>query len=482
MLRTSKIEQVLKNKFNFLEDMYQSIEGLFNHPKSEEIYDNKEDYDLQIVKAYRSENNDFLYLIEKTNFGFRLYFDEIHDFQKEKTIKEILHWDNLPTESKKKEIYSIKVIAIPNNPTEAFKTVNETYMNEVYEKVQGFYNKSEKKESIEMTNQEKEDLAHKILMIGGVTVFYSTTNNVEELKNFMDYTNKVYDDSFYIDLIKEDCKSNNTSLFDQQIKIKNLIEVCKNNNYTSLDKAYEFNDLDNHVWIDDKNNLLISDQNIYFYIKLNDEKNYTIYMGFKDLVTFDEFKNNIENNNISKFKDVFLEVTNNQTTYINQCYNECFTLDLDFSVEAMERDELMEINYPEDIYSYEYQKNYIMNKYNYSEFEFIVQAMMTTGGGFEYDENNGSFYTTSVKYEEDLKEAKNDRDVPVKEMTYLNPKVFNYLNNDWKDALEYAVEVLKRDRPTPVVYTGDNVDDALDKAIKFFELKLNKLKTKPAIK
>ena len=45
------------------------------------------------------------------------------------------------------------------------------------------------------------------------------------------------------------------------------------------------------------------------------------------------------------------------------------------------------------------------------------------------------------------------------------------------------VEVLKRDNPVPVAFEGDNPKDAVQKAIKYFEIKINKLedKNKPKI-
>ena len=70
---------------------------------------------------------------------------------------------------------------------------------------------------------------------------------------------------------------------------------------------------------------------------------------------------------------------------------ECLELDIDYSKRAMINEKVLEINYPVDITSYEYQKNYYHHCYGLNEFEFIAQAMMTLGGGFDYDRNKGAF-------------------------------------------------------------------------------------------
>ena len=132
---------------------------------------------------------------------------------------------------------------------------------------------------------------------------------------------------------------------------------------------------------------------------------------------------------------------------------------------------VLEINYPVDITSYEYQKNYYHHCYGLNEFEFIAQAMMTLGGGFNYDKKKGAFINDRAKYIENLKEAPSTREQPVKNFNYLYPTDITYLNKDWLDAIKYAVDVLKNDRPIPMVFTKTDVNESLNSAIEYYENK-----------
>lgn len=70
----------------------------------------------------------------------------------------------------------------------------------------------------------------------------------------------------------------------------------------------------------------------------------------------------------------------------------------------------------------------------------------------------------------------NTRDVKIEQFNYLSPKSNSYLNKDWLEAIKFAVEVFKRDNPKPIVYyNAENEQEVIDKAIKYYELKINKL-------
>lgn len=74
---------------------------------------------------------------------------------------------------------------------------------------------------------------------------------------------------------------------------------------------------------------------------------------------------------IKELKDVALKVENGKIINLNYSLMYCFELDMQFSVTAMKERWIFKKEYPVDITSYQYQKDYYAHKYKLSEFAFI---------------------------------------------------------------------------------------------------------------
>ena len=152
-------------------------------------------------------------------------------------------------------------------------------------------------------------------------------------------------------------------------------------------------------------------------------------------------------------------------------------MDLEFSFKAMRQDGYGDKEYPVDVYSYEYQKNYYYTKYGVDEFNFLAQAFLTSSGGFDYDKEKGALIDDSVIYLENIEVEDQSKQMKQTSFNYCCPKKISHLNEDWLKGLKYMVSVLKTDRPLPSVFEGDNPEDAVNKAIAYYDIKIAKLNT-----
>lgn len=78
----------LKKETTFIDDVKKASVKFFEKGKLETLYqsDNRE------VKAYRDDNENLIYVFDKNKNKLTINFEEIYDFNKDSSIKEILHW------------------------------------------------------------------------------------------------------------------------------------------------------------------------------------------------------------------------------------------------------------------------------------------------------------------------------------------------------------------------------------------------------
>lgn len=484
------IAEALNKNNDFIAEMDKATTKMFNDVGCEELFKNKK----REIKAYRDDENAVIYLFDKKDNKIEVLIEEIHSFNKKGSIKEIIHWDIIARGNKVEELHKPKVIVCDYDR----KAMNKEITEEVFEE-QMLNGKSEEESKTLMSfiSNIKKVFGEKYLnnseflnafLKSGVecTSDVGTIQQYCQLLSDKGYMKNI-DKEFFKGLTVEAFKDYQPKLADWIIGMNSMLKSCEENKFTSYKKAYEFNDLDNHVWT--KNGkLVVSSQNLGFYFHIQDDNNFKIYTLFKEYESEDKEISRIEkaisSGTINELKDVFMEVKDGQITALNDAYMYCFELDMKYSVKAMKEDGVLKVEYPVDITSYEYQRDYYHHRFGLNEFEFIAQAMMTLGGGFEYDKEKGIFVDDSITYIPNLPKAPNTRDVKIEKFTYLSPKSISYLNKDWLDATKFAVEVLKRDNPKPIVYyNADNEQDAINKAIKYYELKIGKLENnnKPKI-
>lgn len=289
-------------------------------------------------------------------------------------------------------------------------------------------------------------------------------------------------DALYEEMLKPVVSSLDVSWVFPQVSA--LKSACVDHGFIDCERGYRFNDLDNRVWLSGVN-LVLSNQNFGFYIQGDDAATFKVYLldaedSEQVVAEVARIENGMLKGTLSKVGDVILEVVSGCVTFANGAYLESLELDLRHAVLSMTAEELVVVSYPEDIRSYAYQYAYYHKQYGVTEFEFIVQALLTLGGGFDYDKESGIYYCNRVKYLKDLAKAPDTRSIPVSEFNYLHTRGLHnisHLNEDWLDALKYLVAVLKSDKPVPVVYYAKTAEEAVSKAITILDSLIAKLES-----
>lgn len=479
------ITQALGKETKFIEEVNAATSRFFDNPSLEVLHKSKG----REIKAYRDLENMVVYIMDKQDKKISVNVDEIHSWNKDRSTKEIIYWQYKEKNGKvEKNLHMHTVIEcnlnVPKKKTEKkkFPATEEEFVQELMDKAK---TEEQKETFTNIISSIKKVFGEKFLSNEDFTKMGEEKSNVicstnvgtlqqyTELLNQKGYLSEVYPDDFFSNLNKEGIPKYQQMLADWVIGMNGMTKACEENKHTSEKKAFEFNDLDNHVWTQ-KGDLILTNQNIGFYFKTQDDNNFIVYFLDEDKDP-SKIDKKLKEGTIKELKDVALKVENGQIVNLNYSLMYCFELDMEFSVKAMKEEGIFKIEYPVDITSYQYQKDYYAHRYGLSEFEFVAQAMMTLGGGFDYDKEKGNFIDDGVKYIPNLPKAENTRDRTFKGFNYLYPKKISHLNADWLDGLKYAVEVLKRDMPKPVAFEGDDEEDALKKAIKYYEVKIAKL-------
>lgn len=479
------IAEALTEHDKFITGINKATSQLFSDTQCETLFKSEK----REIRAYRDDANAVIYLLDKQKNNIDVKISDIPYYNKEKSIKEIIHWDIIAKNIATKKTFNLYLPLIITCDLNK-KEINKNLTEEQFEK--------------NMLNSGSENDEKSILsfiaciksMYGNNYLSNSTffnaffnkevkcTSDVSTLQQYTHFlSNKGYmssiESEFFKQLTVSAFSDTQPKLTDWVINIKAMLTSCKANQFISYQKAYVFNDLDNRVWINN-DKLVISDQNLCFYVDIKNDNNFKIYALSKeyarDTKIIEKLEQAITNKTVNELKDVFLEVKEGQIIALNNAYTYCFELDVIYSVKSMKTDEVLRVTYPVDITSYAYQRDYYHYKFGLTEFEFIVQAMMTLGGGFDYDKEKGIFVNDNVTYIPNLPKAPNTPDIKIETFRYLSPKSISHLNKDWLTAIKFAVTVLKRDNPKPVVfYNAENEQDAVDKAIKYYELKIREI-------
>lgn len=484
------ITDAMSQETEFVANVTEATKRLFDSDSLEVLYTNKN----REIKAFKDMDNMVVYVLDRQDKKINVNIDDIHDFNKKKSIKEIIYWEYKEKNGKVEDLHMATVIECSLEKAKKSESKKEK-LPKTEEEFEATLRKK--------MPEENQDLADRFMKtLKGVygenflsnpdfiSGFSKSENHVvcstdvgtiaqyTELLNKKGLLAEVYPDDFFMKLNVGAIPKYQAMLPDWIIGMNGMRKACEENKYTSYKKSFEFNDADNNVWVK-QDKLLVTSQNVGFYFYIKDDNNFNVYLLEKENKGLDKeikrIESAIEDGTVREIKDIVLKVENGKITNLNYSLMYCFDLDMEYSVKAMKDQGIYTVEYPVDMTSYQYQKDYYANRYGISEFEFVAQAMMTIGGGFDYDKEKGIFIDDSVKYIPNLPKAKNTRDQTFKKFNYLYPKKISHLNADWLEGLKYAVEVLKRDRPAPIAYEGDDVEDALNKAIKYYEIKISKL-------
>lgn len=489
MRENNPVSHAISKETKFLDEITAATSSFFENENLEVLFkDNQRE-----IKAYRDNENMCIYVLDKTDKKITINIDDIHDFNKKSSIKEIIYWQYKEKNGKAEDdLHMVTVIdCIFEKEKKVKKELPQTEEEFETKLLQTLTTEDEKAGLQKMIASLKRVFGDNYLSNEGFKSGFEGTgtrvecstdvSNIEgymKLLNDKGYMSSVYPMEFFRKLNESAYPKFQAMLPDWQFAMNGLRKACEENKHTTQDKAFFFNDSDNYVWAK-KNKLFLTNQNIGFYFDIKDDNNFVVYFLAKEYCSINKEIKRIDTalkeGTLHPLRDIAFKVEDGKVTSLNYSLMYSFELDIEFSVKAMKSEGIFTMEYPVDTTSYQYQKNYYAQRFNISEFEFVAQAMMTIGGGFKYNKELGNFVDDGVKYIPNLPEAPNTRDQKFTGFNYLYPKKISHLNADWLDGLKYAVEVLKRDRPIPIAFEGDDVQDALNKAIKYFEIKIEKL-------
>jgi len=482
-MHTNPVRNALRNETQYLENIFNATEKFFNESKDLELLWDKKGRQL---KAYRDDKNKLIYLIDKNGKNLTIYSDEIHDFNKKEPTKAIIYFDIMTENGRKlKDIYKHKILEFGEQKgpiredIDLKETLKQVFADKAEEMFKSFKflfgdNFIKNAEFLEYVG-----LTQKI----DCTSDISSINKYSKLLNKLQYMEKEYPIDFFENLNAESHKEILVKIPGLVTNIKFLIKMCEEHNFKTRKNAFEFNDADNYVWLE-KGKLTVTSQNVGFYFDIYDDNNFTVYFLNKEYNSVTKEINRInkaiKEGTLDKLGDIVLQITNGKLTAFNQSYMYCFELDVDYSAKAMEENGLGQQEFPVDITSYQYQKDYYCHRFGITEFEFLAQAFLTLGGGADYNKEKGEFVFSDIKYVPNLPEAPNTRNEKTTKFNYCAPKKVSYLNSEWLEGLKYMVEVLKNDRPIPVVHYSQSKEKAVEEAIKMYEGVIKKNESKAA--
>lgn len=297
-------------------------------------YYKKEDREL---KVFRNTENTKLYMLEKQKNRINIFLDNIESFQSDNSTDDLMKYPKMSVDSNK-PIYSYKLLSVPAKIEE----IDNKNLFDELEKL----GDAVKKEIEAFKKMFKKELSEDPYFLANMKEqSFTSTSGLSDLKNLIEVFHKnncienKYSDEFLKTLAKELLPEVKMGLSDFIESIELLKKSSIENGFNSEQSAFEFNDLDNHVWLkDDK--LIITDQNCGFYVDMINKDNFDIYFlekEYKD--TMEEIarvENCIKSNKINQIDSTILSVKDGEVVFADNQLLYVLELDVHFSVEAMQ--------------------------------------------------------------------------------------------------------------------------------------------------
>ncbi len=330
---------------------------------------------------------------------------------------------------------------------------------------------------------------------------YTFSNDIHDISLFIkflqshSYLTYLSHDEFILELITQSSECYKDNFYYLSSSIHNMIECAINNDMYSYETSAEFNDCDNNFWITHLNTVIISEQSVMYCICYKDLYNYDVYaintdeypeelydeynqnyesISFRDFLVLN-LEQKIQNNNID-FQNKVFSLTDNKVIFINPLFFDYLFSSLKHFIAFLKLNHDLHEKYPEDVYSYNYQKKYFKHKYNLDEFKFLCQSFLTLGGGFDYDEKKGALFQSDIEYIPDMFEPEEKTNISVQQIPYLYPQKVSFLNKDWTQGLIYLVEQLELNKPDFIAhdFKYKTKEEAFKKSIAYLKKVIKK--------
>jgi len=407
--------------------------------------------DMRVAKAFRLGN--IIHVFERMSGGeITAYQDQCYDFEDDKSLEAHLQYGLSSMREKSKEIYSW------HNVFSTKTELSEIAMDsEKMALLENMLKDMEEKDLVQC-----DDIKEIMAMFSKVGGFVKTTSSIESLMLLSDILAEYVDMErfsfeFYLSLA-EDVKEGAQEKISNIVAKRSFMErVCREQGFNT-ENRFEYNDLDNHVWLDGES-LVLSDQNCTFLF-VGDNKNFTVYYLPTEYSGYEEEKEKLQalleedklHHSIDFFDRVVLQVKEGVVEYSNAgSLTYCFDLDMEFSVKAFEMEGLGKAEYDVDVHTYAYQRDYHFSRHGVGEVNFILRTFLLLGAGQEYDKEKGSI-SYSFPYIGGMKREQNARDVSSEDVkAYYQAssvehilKPIKYLNEEWLDAFNFMVDFIEK--------------------------------------
>jgi len=477
---------------NFINDVINATKTLFHSNESVEIFK----YNEHIVKAQAytdKRGNHHIYLLEENKGLMAVYQAEVYSYSIKNGLPSMKSFFKSDVSYWKKQIedkndFDIYLSFVFKEESSNFKT------NIPEDKIEEMLSMPNIREDMKQALLKIQEL-YKAPKEKGLAV----TSSIKYMKNYINMLSELGlmqspDEKFF----------NRISIpFTMQVKkineeivntYKYLKEVSLKNNFNSRENAFEFNDCDNHVWVEN-DRLYLNSQNTCFECVEKDGfiKFFLLDVMCKDFTSEKERVQKIlDERKLDMFNDLSLAIRDGEIFYADNALMECLWCDLKYSSLAFKEEGLGDVQYSEDIRSMEYQQKFMREK-GFSKIDFLIYHFLTLGGGSNYDEGSKSLWDSGVFYQK-------MKDLPVEteeESKKINRNCIGYtlrddikeLNDEWKEGLRFLLVTLKNSNERPLdfhymkgVSQDKTKEDKFNIMIESIEKWFEKYDTKPVKK
>lgn len=302
-----------KNK-ELIDNLWNSLNNIINN-STPSLYKD-DDINSKII-----EHNKHYYLIVKYPHGIKVYEDDSKKYFTSDTIKS-------------GSIYSSLIVFIPDEQSKAQK------IQELNEKL-----KSIPVESHSLYQRiYGRDINEKYLL--------NTTTSIFSFNNFLKSIHSITNDDFFKNFDIHNLNKNDDFDFDVNTLNFTLNQIYDGlvKNKINLKNKFEFNDLDNHVWLQNDKICFTSQNFVFVASKSNEDWNVyitpTYEKSFKNLLSIKSLISKINDNSINDIENTAIKIIDGKVVFTDYSMTSIFMGELSYNLDALEEEEIINKEIP----------------------------------------------------------------------------------------------------------------------------------------
>lgn len=344
------VKETLFKDRGFIMEMTQASERLFDSIPN--TFFTGKDREVKTLRV-----DDGIYVMDKYGEKLNVCWEQIEDFEKNKSTQEILHYTSLRLKECEENLKD------DDNGELYLLTIHSSKRSKFLEQIEkGTYKAEDKEDTFEKEIQKMKDMGVDDAFIEKMKKFITVKKSdsiavLQEQYDFScsghadilrDYTkvlnnkgflNTELEDSFFKRLNRRGYEKRDQSLPNIWKTINYFTDICKHNNFLSYKESFGYNDSDNSVFLhNDK--LIVADQTCGYYFDIKDKDNYKIYFLEKEYKGLEKeikrIESELENNTVDDLKSVVLEVRDGKTAFQNDMFMYILNLCFEYGPKAMQ--------------------------------------------------------------------------------------------------------------------------------------------------